>query len=351
MRRPREQRAPSRFHRLLRHRRGLHRTVPPIALLPTLMTLGNLICGFAAIHYAAKPVGATAIFGWSALTLAGALIFVGMFFDAVDGSVARLTRTTSDLGAQLDSLSDLVTFGVAPAFMMLRLTSQYVGPTASSAVMILGPEADNAWARVVWGVAAVYVACTALRLARFNVETPSHDEESHRWFKGLPSPGAGGTVASLILLHENLIRRYLGDEPAAVDRWTALGVPLVTLLCAVAMVSTLRYAHLINRYLRGGLGFATIVRIVVPLFLLIWWFQFSLAFFFTAYALSGPVRWLWRAARRERPMWSAATADAAPAAAGSTSGEMVDRDRRGGDRPHSVQEPDSRAQRSGGLKE
>jgi CDP-diacylglycerol--serine O-phosphatidyltransferase len=291
---------PLRFRRLLRSRRRMRRPLPPIALLPTLMTLGNLICGFAAIHYAAKPVGETAIFGWSALTVAGALIFVGMFFDAVDGSVARLTRTTSDLGGQLDSLSDLVTFGVAPAFMMLRLVSQYVGPTSSSAVMILGPEADNAWARVVWGVAAVYVACTALRLARFNVETPSHDEDSHRFFRGLPSPGAGGTVASLILLHENLIRRFLDAEPASVDRWTALGVPLVTLLCAVAMVSTLRYAHLINRYLRGGLGFTTVVRIVVPLFLLIWWFQFSLAFFFTAYALSGPIRWVWVVLRRGR---------------------------------------------------
>lgn len=287
----------NRLHRLLQRRRGVRRPVPPIALLPTLMTLSNLVCGFAAIHYASKPVGTTGIFGWSALTLAGALIFVGMFFDAIDGSVARLTRTTSDLGAQLDSLSDVVTFGVAPAFMMLRLVSQYVGPSAQAEVMILGPEADNAWARVVWGVAAVYVACTALRLARFNVESPSHEAEDHRFFRGLPSPGAGGTVASLILLHENLIRRFISGEPATFERWTALGVPLVTLLCAVAMVSTLRYSHLINRYLRGRLGFATVVRIVVPLFMLVWWFQFSLAFFFTIYAVSGPARWLWLALR------------------------------------------------------
>ena len=114
----------SRLHRRGRRRRRL----PPVQVAPTLLTLGNLVAGFAAIHYAAKPLEFTGPWGWSSLTLAGALVFLGMFFDSIDGSVARLTRSFSDLGTQLDSMADLVTCGVAPAFMMLRLVSHYLPP-------------------------------------------------------------------------------------------------------------------------------------------------------------------------------------------------------------------------------
>lgn len=255
------------------------------------MTLGNLIAGFAAIHFAAKPIGVTGFAGWSTLTVAGALVFIGMFFDAIDGSLARLTRGTSDLGAQLDSLADVVSFGVAPAFIMLRLVSHYVGPTGTAT--ILGPEADSAYAKVIWGIAAVYVACAALRLARFNAETTSDAAEDHMVFRGLPSPGAAGAVASLTVLHQHLLfTRYSGAEPAAFERWTALGIPLVTLLAAFAMVSSVPYDHVINRYVRGRRDFQTIVRIAVPILLAIWWLQVTMAVAFTAYAISGPLRLL-----------------------------------------------------------
>ncbi|MEY4770305.1 MAG: putative CDP-diacylglycerol--serine O-phosphatidyltransferase, partial [Planctomycetota bacterium] len=92
----------------LRRRMERGRAMPALAVIPALMTLGNLICGFAAIHYAAMPVATTEIFGWNTLTVACCLLFLGMFLDALDGSVARLTRSTSDLGAQLDSLADMV---------------------------------------------------------------------------------------------------------------------------------------------------------------------------------------------------------------------------------------------------
>ena len=285
-----------------RRGRRRRRRIPPLAAMPVLVTLGNLIAGFAAIHYAAKPIDSSGPWGWSSLTVAGALVFVGLFLDAIDGSIARLTDSASDIGGQLDSLADLVTFGVAPAFMMLRLVSTYVGPEGAST--ILGPEADNSLAKLLWGAAAVYVCCTALRLARFNVEMPSATVEDHLVFRGLPSPGAAGTVASLIVLHQHWLAGTTGvaaDVSPAFARWTSFGIPLVTLLCAVAMVSSLPYVHVINRYVRGRRSFAYVARLVIPLVFALWWFQEILALAFTVYAFSSPVRLLPARFRPPRP--------------------------------------------------
>jgi len=275
-----------------------------MSVAPTLCTLGNLICGFTAIHFAAKPLEILiGPWGWSSLTIAGALIFLGMFLDAVDGSIARLTRSFSDIGAQLDSLADLVTFGVAPAFMMLRLVSHYVGPEGM--VTILGPEADNLYVRVVWGVAVVYACCTALRLARFNAESGGSGPEGLMVFRGLPSPGAAGAVASLILLHQHwLFTRNASPDDVSLmfARGTAFGMSFITLLCALAMVSSIPYVHVTNRYVRGPRSFAYVARIVIPLGLALWWFQEILALTFTVYALHGPTRLLMSRLRRRRRM-------------------------------------------------
>jgi len=256
--------------------------------MPTLVTLGNLVAGFAAVYYASKPEDYTGPWGWSSLSVAGSLILLGMMLDAIDGSLARLTHSFSEFGGQLDSLADLVTFGVAPAFMMLRLLSQYVGHEGTPP--ILGPEADNAFSKVLWGVAAVYVCCTTLRLARFNVESPSAGAEDHLVFRGLPSPGAGGAVASLIVLHEHYTHGIIAGDSMLFARWTAFGIPVVTLLCAVAMVSSIPYVHVINRYVRGRRTFGYVARFVIPFCLAIWWFQEVLAFGFTMYAISSPLR-------------------------------------------------------------
>jgi len=282
-----------------RRRIGPRRRLRPVAAIPTLLTLGNLVCGFAAIYYAMKPVGPTQVFGWSSLTVAGLLIFVGMFFDAIDGSVARLANATSTLGGQLDSLSDMVSFGVAPAFMMLRLVSHYYG--AEGIAVIVPPDTDLFYGRVLWAIAALYVCCTALRLARFHAETPSHDEEDHRNFKGLPSPGAAGAVASLIVLHQHLLARHDGIAETPFARIAAFGLPLVTLVAAVLMVSTVRYPHFANRVLRTRRDFSGIVRLVVPVLFGVFWPQITLAAGFTLYALLGPARTLWLLRRRPAP--------------------------------------------------
>lgn len=269
------------------HRR--RRRLIGISVLPTLLTLGNLVCGFAAIHFASKPIGPTAVFGWSTLTIAGALVFLGMLFDGIDGLAARLTRSASEFGAQLDSMADMVTFGVAPAYMMLRLVGFYYGGPENY-TGVLGPDADSVYGKVIWGIAAFYICCTALRLARFNVETVSHAEEDHRNFRGLPSPGAAGAVASLIILHQHLwVTKFNEVAPPGFGATSSLAIPIVTMFCSAAMVSRLRYAHIINRYLRGKRSFAYVAWIVAPIVLAIWWFQITLAVLFTVYLLSGPV--------------------------------------------------------------
>ncbi len=267
-----------------------HRRIAGVSVIPTLLTLGNLISGFAAIHYASKPIGPSNVMGWSTLTIAGALVFVGMLFDGLDGFAARLTRSANAMGAQLDSMADMVTFGVAPAFMVLRLVSYYYGGPEHY-TGILGPDADNFYGKLMWGVAAFYICCTALRLARFNAEVTSTDEADHRYFRGLPSPGAAGAVASLTLLHQHLIViRFHELPPVGFERWSALILPLVTLLVSAAMISRVPYVHVINRYFRGNQSFAFVAWLMLPLAFAVWWFQVALAVTFCIYAASGPAR-------------------------------------------------------------
>jgi CDP-diacylglycerol--serine O-phosphatidyltransferase len=295
----------------MRHRR--RRRLPPISVIPTLCTLGNLVAGFAAIHYAAREPNVRLLWhDWTPLTLAGALVFLGMLLDAIDGSLARLTRSTSEIGSQLDSLADVVTFGVAPAFMTLQLVANHL----KGEWWIIGPEADSIFGKIIWSAAAAYVVCAALRLARFNVEMGPGTVNDHSLFRGLPSPGAAGTVASLVILHQHLLVKFANAAAAGTPvisgvttpegvpmgfvQWSALGIPLIMLLCAVGMVSNIPYVHFANRYFRGPRNFAYLVRVVAILVLAITAFQYVIAVGFTIYALSGPVRLLWSRFRRRR---------------------------------------------------
>jgi CDP-diacylglycerol--serine O-phosphatidyltransferase len=263
----------------------------PAAVLPTLFTLGNLVAGFTAIHYASKPLDARVFDDWTPLTFACALVFFGMFLDAIDGSIARLTRSSSDLGSQLDSLADVVTFGVAPAYMALQLINNHL-----SEGWIIGPGADSVLGKLIWAAAALYVCCVALRLARFNVEAElfSNTTHNHVTFRGLPSPGAAGAVAALIGLHQHfLVEKFGGDVSANLVKGAALSIPFIMLLCSFAMVSSIPYVHVTNRYISGRRSFTYLARLVVIIVLFIWWFQETAAVLFTAYALSGPMRLLW----------------------------------------------------------
>ncbi len=278
--------------------RGGHRRrrLGPTGVWPTLLTLGNLVTGFAAIHYAAKPVldgNAFGPWGWTSLTVAASLVLLGIVLDSLDGAVARLTDSVTELGGQLDSLADIVTFGLAPAFIMLNLLSQYAG----SSEPIMTPVTGNAFGKFCWAVAAIYVCCSALRLARFNVETASGQLGHHAYFRGLPSPGAAGAVVGLVLLHEHVTALATATE-SSIFNWIAgmliVLTPVVTLMAAILMVSGVPYAHMANRYLRGARSFTYLVRAGIVLCAAIWWLQETLAIMFMWYLCSGPARVFWK---------------------------------------------------------
>ena len=272
-------------------RRRRLRTLGPAGVWPTLFTLGNLISGFAAIYCATRPIDSIGFWGMSSLALACLLILLGLILDSVDGSVARLTGGVTEIGGQLDALADMITFGVAPAFIMLHACSLSIG--TGDAGSILQPGTSDVIGRFCWAIAALFVCCAALRLARFNVETAAGRLGDHMTFRGMPSPGAAGTIASLVLLHQHMAK--IQDPSGFVSGFMSVilySVPIITLLVALAMISGIPYRHATNRYLRVNRSFGYTAWIAVVVVLLIWWFQETLAFVFIIYGLSGPVIYL-----------------------------------------------------------
>ena len=178
-------------------REGVRRGV---YILPNLLTSGSLVGGFYAI---------VAAFNGDYIIAAIAIMFA-FFFDGIDGRVARLTKTTSRFGVEYDSLADLVAFGVAPGILVFTWALQPFG-------------------RLGWLAAFLYVACGALRLARFNVQA---DTMESRFFRGLPIPMAASLItASVFLLH------HFGEE----GETKHLALLILIYVLAFLMVSNLRY--------------------------------------------------------------------------------------------------------------
>lgn len=258
------------------------RPIRTISVFPTLLTLGNLICGFFAIVVAARidkpdPVTAANIADIDTMNImfSGCLIFLAMVFDGLDGYVARLARTTSDFGAQLDSLCDVVSFGVAPGFLLVKMCPQFT-------------LIHN---RAVWIIAAAFAVCAALRLARFNVETS--DEDDHLYFSGLPSPAAAAAVAGFAILFYTL-----RQEPNALKNWfddaLQMVLPFLGLLVALLMVSRIRYPHITNRVLRGQRSFAHVVAVVFVFVAIMLARGYAVPIVACAFVLYGPVHLAWR---------------------------------------------------------
>ena len=184
---------PRRNDRPQRFRRG-------VFLLPSLMTVGNLFCGYACVVYSTRG------------DFDSAAVFIGiaMVLDTLDGFLARLTHSTSAFGVELDSLADVVSFGLAPAILAFTWGLWPLG-------------------RLGWAAGFVYVTAAAMRLARFNIQTGSTTDK--RYFAGLPSPAAGGVIASTVYLYP-----WGLQDP----RFAALALPMV-LVPGLLMVTTIRF--------------------------------------------------------------------------------------------------------------
>jgi CDP-diacylglycerol--serine O-phosphatidyltransferase len=192
------------FPRQRRPRRG-------VSLLPSLFTMGNMWCGYASVVYSLR----------GEYEVAAPLIGIAYLLDALDGRIARMTGSESDFGVQLDSLADVISFGIAPAVM--------------SYAWGLAPLAKWGWA-----AGFMFVACAALRLARFNVQSASGGDR--RYYVGMPSPAAAAVPAATVYMYPF----GFGDYRAA------LPVLLMVLVPAALMVSTIKYRSFKDLDLKSG---------------------------------------------------------------------------------------------------
>lgn len=235
-----------------------------IYLLPNLFTTAALFAGFYSIVAAVD----------GNFQAAGAAIFVAMLLDTLDGRVARLTRTSSQFGKEYDSLSDMVSFGLAPAIVV------YQWGVARLA------EWNVAWGRIGWLVAFLFAVAAALRLARFNSMAATVDK---RFFVGLPSPSAAGLVAAFVWLSSKLGISGLGGLAGAFT---------VTAIAGALMVSNFRYYSFKEVNFGRRIPFTWLL--VIPLIFMFVSLDPPSIFLllFGTYAASGPLFSLWR--RRAR---------------------------------------------------
>lgn len=267
-----------------------------ITILPSLITLVNGACGFAAIAFASRGAMAGAegyILKTPPLTyfaVAGYMIFVAMIADVLDGRLARMSQSTSSFGGQLDSLCDIISFGIAPAFLMLKVLEYKLGNVVEPSLGFSG-----LLGRFLWLTAAVYVGCAAIRLARFNVEN-EEDESAHMSFLGLPTPAAAGVIASLIVFYMDLLPG-LAEKSSwpylVIEKSIIYSLPFIAIGTSVLMISRIRYPHLVNQYLKGRKPFAHLLRALLFLVLIIWNLQAALVLIFCGFAAGGFLKWFY----------------------------------------------------------
>jgi CDP-diacylglycerol---serine O-phosphatidyltransferase len=258
-----------------------------IYFLPNLLTAGNLFCGFVALTKIVEAKLTPDAFGmvnWMPIKFALACILLACIFDLFDGRVARMGGHESPFGREFDSLADLVSFGIAPAFLVHRV--------------VLRQVFSDQYTELGWFIASVYLICGAFRLARFNCLSAMNLPGAGKDFLGFPIPSAAGLVASLTLL---IIQLNKNDRD--LGHWGYL-LPVVLLFLSAMMVSEVRYPSFKSLGLRSTTTFLKVI--IAALFvgcLLVLGekiLYYVLPLFFTGYLLYGFVRpYLSRAWRRE----------------------------------------------------
>jgi CDP-diacylglycerol--serine O-phosphatidyltransferase len=192
----------------------------------------------------------------------------------LDGRLARRVQSTSSFGGQLDSLCDIISFGVAPAYLMLNVLEYEVAS--------IGLADERFLQRFIWLSAAAYISCAAIRLARFNVEN-EEDESAHMSFMGLPTPAAAGVIVSLVIFHQETLPTFA----------IICALPFLALGISILMVSRIRYPHILNQYLRGKKPFSYLIRVLLLLAFVIWNIQAAMVLIFCGFAANSFVKWLY----------------------------------------------------------
>jgi CDP-diacylglycerol---serine O-phosphatidyltransferase len=235
------------------HPRGIY-------LLPNLFTTAALFAGFYSVI-----AGMKGYFDDAAIA-----IFIAMVADTLDGRVARLTNTQTAFGAEYDSLSDMLAFGISPAILIYNWSLSHLG-------------------KVGWLAAFLYTAATALRLARFNTQANDQDK---RYFQGLPCPAAAGVIAGAVWLG------YAFDMPSGI--FNSISAALLTVFMGALMVSTVRFHSFKKIDLKGKVPFFVVLLSVVILAAIALEPPQVLFAVFFVYALSGPVLTLQQIRRMRR---------------------------------------------------
>jgi CDP-diacylglycerol--serine O-phosphatidyltransferase len=242
-----------------------------IYFLPNLLTAGNLFCGFVALTKIVEADLATGNF--YPIKVALGFILLACIFDLFDGRVARMGGIESPFGREFDSLADLISFGVAPAFLVHRVVLKDVFSDH--------PELG-------WFIASIYLICGAFRLARFNCLAALPSSSSSKDFLGFPIPSAAGLVASLTLL---IIQ--LNEKDKSLGPWKYVPV-IVLLFLSAMMVSTIKYPSFKSLGLRSVSTFTKMLVSALALgLILVWWrtiFFYALPAFFTLYLVYGFIR-------------------------------------------------------------
>lgn len=268
-----------------RRRRPL-RSLKSVPVLPSLMTLGNVFLGFLAMAKVADAVHLGNVLDPAVVATfetAAVFVFFAMVFDALDGFVARMTNQTSAFGAQLDSLADVVTFGVAPAFLAKVLINCHERPPIE--LLPVHPK-------IYYFCAAIYVLCAAMRLARFNVES-GPDEDDHTEFRGLPTPGAAAFVCAMVAFYcsrddaNNVISSAL--LPSGIHDWMVVAMPASLVCIGLLMVSRVPYPHFAYAVLRRRHSFPFLATLVVLIGLAAVEWQLTLLLLTVGYVLTGVV--------------------------------------------------------------
>lgn len=240
----------------LEKKRRFHRG---IYILPNLFTIAALFAGFYAIIAAIR----------SEYDVAAITIFIAMLMDSLDGRVARITNTQTEFGAQLDSLSDMVSFGIAPALVMYNWILLNLG-------------------KIGWLIAFIYAVAVALRLARFNTQIGKIDK---RYFQGLACTPAAGVMAGLI---------WIGSDFNLYTNFIAILAGILSIIIASLMVSNIRFRSFKDFDLKNNVSFVKILTMVMVIVLVAIDPPITLFTAFFLYAISAPLINLWELRKKKR---------------------------------------------------